>query len=58
MIVIALRGMIQPFHAMRLLVKRHRVIRAESSVITKTGKTITSTRNDMIPTRTCEAEGE
>ena len=40
------------------LVKRHRVIRAESSVITKTGKTITSTRNDMIPTRTCEAEEE
>lgn len=40
------------------LIKRHRVIRAESSVITRTGKTITSTRNDMIPTRTCEAEEE
>lgn len=40
------------------LVKRHRVIRAESSVITRTGKTMTSTRNDMIPTRTCEAEEE
>ena len=40
------------------LVKRHRVIRGESSVITRTGKTMTSTRNDMIPTRTCEAEEE
>ena len=40
------------------LIKRHRVIRAESNVITRTGKTITSTRNDMIPTRTCEAEEE